>query len=157
MEVDAGFAKTGLKSVSKLHSSTFLDGKVVIDGGKLARIDLNMPRDTMEILEATADFYTWQVAEDGRRVYLPLESDNQQEVFVGCSSEGNDLFGVELCGVAKYHYVPDNELVIVNLFLDLNSLLVSSLLLLYLNRILSDCLVCRFFLFLLLCWTVESN
>jgi hypothetical protein len=64
---------------------------------------------------------------------------------------------VELCGVAKYHYVPDNELVIVNLFLDLNSLLVSSLLLLYLNRILSDCLVCRFFLFLLLCWTVESN
>jgi hypothetical protein len=24
MEVDAGFAKTGLKSVTKLHSSTFL-------------------------------------------------------------------------------------------------------------------------------------
>ncbi len=122
MEVDAGFAKTGLKSVSKLHSSTFLDGKVVIDGGKLARVDLNMPRDTMEILEASADFYTWQVAEDGRRVYLPLESDNQQEVFVGCSSEGNDLFGVELCGVAKYHYVPDNELVIVGLFLNLDKI-----------------------------------
>ncbi len=35
------------------------DGKVVIDGGKLAKVEMNMPRDTMEILEASADFYTW--------------------------------------------------------------------------------------------------
>ena len=36
MEVEAGSVKTGLKSVTKLHSSTFMDGKVVIDGGKVA-------------------------------------------------------------------------------------------------------------------------
>ncbi len=64
MEVHAGVAKTGLKSVNKLHSSTFLDGKVQIDGGKLAKVEMNMPRDTMEILEASADFYIWQPTEN---------------------------------------------------------------------------------------------
>ena len=114
MEVDAGFAKTGLKSVSKLHSSTFLDGKVLIDGGKLARVEMNMPRDTMEILDATADFYTWQAryGDSGEAGYAPLESNNEQEVYVGCSTDGNDLFGVEVCAVTKYHFVPENELVI---------------------------------------------
>ena len=122
MEVDAGFAKTGLKSVSKLHSSTFLDGKVLIDGGKLARVEMNMPRDTMEILDATADFYTWQAryGDSGEAVYAPLESNNEQEVYVGCSTDGNDLFGVEVCAVAKYHFVPENELVIYHFIEILN-------------------------------------
>jgi hypothetical protein len=33
------------------------------------------------------------------------------ELYVGCSTEGNDLFGVEVCAVAKYYYVPENDLV----------------------------------------------
>ena len=113
MEVDAGVAKTGLKSVTKLHSSTFLDGKVIIDGGKLAKVEVNMPRDTMEIMEASADFYTWQAksGDQGEDVYVPLVSNNALEDFVGCSSDGNDLFGVEVCAVAKYYHVPENDMV----------------------------------------------
>ncbi len=43
--------------------------------------------------------------------YKPLESDNELERYIGCSTDGNDLFGVELCAVAKYYYVPGNDLV----------------------------------------------
>ena len=113
MEVEAGSVKTGLKSVTKLHSSTFMDGKVVIDGGKLAKLEVNMPRDTMEILEASADFFIWQSSNDVQvQDYVPLKSENNNEEYVGCSSDGNGLLGVEVCASTKYYYATDNDLVI---------------------------------------------
>jgi hypothetical protein len=51
LEIANGLAKTGLKSTTKLHTNTYLDGKIEVQGFKLAKATLNMPRDKMEILE----------------------------------------------------------------------------------------------------------
>jgi hypothetical protein len=60
MSVNIGneLAKTGLKSVTKLHTSTFIDGQVELEGFKLAKAIINMPKDKMEFLEVSANFFT---------------------------------------------------------------------------------------------------
>ena len=60
MSVDAVFARTGLKSVSKLHTSTFFDGKLEMDNGKLMKAELNVPKDTVDVLDVSVDFFTLQ-------------------------------------------------------------------------------------------------
>ena len=60
MSVDAVFARTGLKSVSKLHTSTFFDGKLEMDNGKLMKAELNVPKDTVDVLDVSVDFFTIQ-------------------------------------------------------------------------------------------------
>lgn len=49
MGVDAFVARTGLRMVTTLHTSTVVDGQILMQGGKLINIDLNMPRDRIEI------------------------------------------------------------------------------------------------------------
>ena len=109
MSVDAHVAKTGLKSVTKLHTSTFLDGSVTVDGGKLAKATINMPRDTVEVLDASVDFFTLETATGE---YEVLQSSNAVEAFDGCTSNmfTSKLFGLEACAKAKYHYDPENAM-----------------------------------------------
>ena len=45
-------ARTGVITVNTLHTSTMADGKIEFKEGKMVNIDLNMPKDTMEIFEA---------------------------------------------------------------------------------------------------------
>ena len=60
MSVDAKFAKAGLKSVSKLHTSTYFDGKINMDGWKLLEAEMNMPQDTIDVLDVSVDFFSLQ-------------------------------------------------------------------------------------------------
>ena len=60
MSVDAVFARIGLKSVSRLHTSTFFDGKLEMDNGKLMTAELNVPKDTVDVLDVSVDFFTLQ-------------------------------------------------------------------------------------------------
>ena len=60
MSVDAKFAKAGLKSVSKLHTSTYFDGKINMDGWKLMEAEMNMPQDTIDVLDVSVDFFSLQ-------------------------------------------------------------------------------------------------
>ena len=85
LEIANGLAKTGLKSTTKFHTSTFLDGKVEIEGFKLAKATINMPRDKMEIIEVSADFFT--LSPNGQ--YLPLQTKNPSNKITGCTP---DLF-----------------------------------------------------------------
>ena len=50
MGVDAFVARTGLRMVTTLHTSTVVDGQIQMQEGKLLNIDFNMPRDRIEIL-----------------------------------------------------------------------------------------------------------
>ena len=83
MEIANGLAMTGLKSTTKLHTNTFMDGKVEMAGFKLAKATINMPRDKMEILEVSADFST--LTSDGQ--YLPLQTKNPSIKRASCTPE----------------------------------------------------------------------
>ena len=101
MGVDAlgGLARTGLKSVSRLRSSTFVDGSVTIDGAKVVTAAFNMPRARQEVLEASVDFFTLSGEE-----YEALESDNAVAETMACSPQAvSDILAVEGCARVKYH------------------------------------------------------
>ena len=49
MSVDAFVARTGLKMLTTLHSSTELDGKLQIQDSKVVVVNFNMPRQKQEI------------------------------------------------------------------------------------------------------------
>ena len=72
MSVDAKYARAGLKSISKLHTSTFFDGKVKMDNGKLLAAEFNMPKDTVDVLDVSVDFFSLQNNE-----YKNVESKNE--------------------------------------------------------------------------------
>ena len=57
MEVDAHAARTGLKMSANMHTSTVLDGHLVIDSGKLMSVKLNMPKDKVEIFDIKTEFH----------------------------------------------------------------------------------------------------
>ena len=52
MGVDAHVARTGLKIVNTLHTSTLLDGVLQLRDGKAFNLDFNLPQDRMEIFNA---------------------------------------------------------------------------------------------------------
>ena len=52
MGVDAHVAKTGLKIVNTLHTSTLLDGVLQLRNGRVFNLDFNLPQDRMEIFNA---------------------------------------------------------------------------------------------------------
>ena len=58
MSVDAVLTKTALKSLSTLHTSTFIDGQVQVEKGQLVKAEINVPREKMEILEVAINYYT---------------------------------------------------------------------------------------------------
>lgn len=50
MGVDACMARTGLKMVTTLHSSTELTGKVSLEDSKIMLANINVPQEKVEIL-----------------------------------------------------------------------------------------------------------
>lgn len=52
MSVDAGVARTGLKMVTTLHSSSEIDGSIKMEDGQVFITKINMPREKIEILNA---------------------------------------------------------------------------------------------------------
>lgn len=104
MSVKTWAKQTGLKSVTKLHTSTFMDGTVKVKDGQLVTATVNMPRDNIDVLEASVDFFTSD--EDGNMI--PLESNNPKEDLTLCSPDVvSDFFAIRGCAVMKYHYTED--------------------------------------------------
>jgi len=52
MGVDAHVAKTGLKVINTLHTSTLLDGVLQLSDGKIFDLNFNLPQEKMEIFNA---------------------------------------------------------------------------------------------------------
>ncbi|PSN46112.1 hypothetical protein C0J52_17248 [Blattella germanica] len=60
MSVDATLTKTGLRLVNKLHTNTYVDGKIKIQGGNLVELKVNVPRDKVELLEVSSQLFVLQ-------------------------------------------------------------------------------------------------
>jgi hypothetical protein len=52
MSVDANVARTGLKMVTTLHSSTTIEGKMQIQDSQVVNVKFEMPRDKIEMISA---------------------------------------------------------------------------------------------------------
>ena len=50
MSVDAFVTKSGMKMVSTLHTSTALQGMIELADGRILEMELDMPREKMEIV-----------------------------------------------------------------------------------------------------------
>ena len=102
MSVDAFFAKTGLKSVSKLHSSAYIDAFADIQNGKLIKLNINLPTEKIELVEASADFLTYKEGE-----FHQLRTLGAKESLEKCSSDKiANLLGFKIC--AEGHYYSGN-------------------------------------------------
>lgn len=110
MTIDAQWAKAGLKSMSKLHTSTFVDAHLNINNGKVIKAQVNMPKDTIDVIDVTVDYLSM----DDTGSYQPLISSSDPVRFNGCTSNTfSQLFGVQLCGSALYFDNPKDNLDLV--------------------------------------------
>lgn len=50
--MDAHVARTGLKMVSTLHTSTQAKGKIQLENGKIFNMQIDMPEEQTEIVKA---------------------------------------------------------------------------------------------------------
>ncbi|XP_076066633.1 uncharacterized protein LOC143039999 [Oratosquilla oratoria] len=94
LHVDAFVARSGVKMVSTLHTSTAIDGKVVIQGGNLVDVAFNMPKDKVEILNVNNQFFYYEQQHE-----VPaITQENKLEACTGAIS----LLGVQFCGSVSY-------------------------------------------------------
>ncbi|XP_047495834.1 apolipophorins-like [Penaeus chinensis] len=98
MLVDAHVSRTGLKMSSNLHTSTFLDGKLQINGGKLVDVAFNTPKDKMEVINVKTEFF---YLEDDQEIRKDVANLIQEET---CTS---GVTGIALCG--EYSYALSSE------------------------------------------------
>ena len=100
MSVDAFVTKTGLKSVTKVHSSTFIGGSVDIKGTKLVQVQIKVPKEKLEMFEASADFFTYKSGH-----FKEMDTYQKQEDIDHCSpTYFSDVFGLEACGWISYYH-----------------------------------------------------
>lgn len=98
MVVDAHVTHTGLKITSNLHTSTFLDGKIQINNGKLVDIAFNTPKEKVEVINVETKFF-----------YLENDEEKEKDVdnkiqYEGCTKGTS---GMALCG--EYRYASRSE------------------------------------------------
>ena len=94
MGVDAFVTNTGLKSTTKVHSSTEIGGSIVIDGKKLVKAEMKMPREKLEIFEASVNYFFFDQGD-----FQELVSYQKEEDMNFCTPGFiSDVFGLETCG-----------------------------------------------------------
>ena len=100
MSVDAFVTKTGLKSVTKVHTSTFIGGSVDIQGTKLVKVQMKVPKEKLEIFEASAEFFTYKSGH-----FKQTDTYQKQENIDLCTPNYmSDVFGLEACGRVSYYH-----------------------------------------------------
>ena len=93
MTIDAKHNQVGLKSLSKLHTSTYLDGEARMEGGKLMKARLNVPKKTVDVLDVSVDFFSM----NDQGLYEPLTSQNQAVAYAGCTPDSfNHVVGMKV-------------------------------------------------------------
>jgi hypothetical protein len=100
MTLDAYFAKTGLKSISKLHTSAYMDASIDIQNGRLVKVNINLPTDKIELLDASANLLSYK---DGK--FHKLSTLGGHESVEKCSSDKiAKLLGFEVCVQGNYYH-----------------------------------------------------
>jgi len=99
MGLDAFVARTGLKMVSTLHTSTELEGLVRLDESKALQVKLNMPKDKIEILNVKTQFFIMHREEEREQKMLTDDIKTVEK----CSGKSLEkVLGVKLCGALSY-------------------------------------------------------
>jgi len=99
MGVDAFVTQTGVKMVSTLHTSSEVDGKIMIKDSQVVQLKLNAPKDKVEILNAETKFYTIHRQAEREQKMLSVHPVVKEK----CTGEGlSKVLGVELCGHVQY-------------------------------------------------------
>ncbi|KAK4294432.1 hypothetical protein Pmani_032938 [Petrolisthes manimaculis] len=100
MMVDAHVTRKGLQISSTLHTSTFIDGKIHINGGKLVDVAINTPKEKVEVIDVDTKFF---ILEDD--VLLEKNVDNQ----IHSESCTESIMGGHLCGQLAYTSMSTNS------------------------------------------------
>ncbi|XP_022243893.1 uncharacterized protein LOC106460939 [Limulus polyphemus] len=99
MTVDANVAQSGLKVAAVLHSSTVMDGLVEVKDGKLMHVQVNVPRDNIEIVDIQSKIYLVHGDEEqeqrGKR-------EDRTEVNECTSKYLGRMIGMEICGEMSF-------------------------------------------------------
>jgi hypothetical protein len=74
MGIDAFVAKTGLKVVNVMHTSTVLDGALQLRNGKVFNLDFNVPQDKMEIFSAESQLFVTYRDQDREQKKAPAQT-----------------------------------------------------------------------------------
>nr|UEK51469.1 MTTP-like protein [Parasacculina yatsui] len=94
MGVDAFAARTGLKMVSNLHTSTAIDGSLTVDGGSVIVGKINMPKERNEVLDVTTRFYSMH---KNRVIPLGMNADDVYQNKICSGSVVDRLLGLKFC------------------------------------------------------------
>ena len=81
MSVDAFHTKTSIRSLSNIHSSTFIGGSFDLIGTRLVQFQLKVPNDNIEVFEINVDFLKYKEGQ-----YTSLKSYQKEEKYDFCSS-----------------------------------------------------------------------
>merc|ERR1711874_126780 len=83
------------------------DGEARMESGKLMKARLNVPKETVEVLDVSVDFFSL----NNQGAYEPLTSENDAVNHAGCTPNSfNRVVGMKLCGSALYHHNPQDHL-----------------------------------------------
>ncbi|XP_045482614.1 uncharacterized protein LOC123686485 [Harmonia axyridis] len=100
LEVDAHFAKTGLKVKTSMYSSTAVEGKVSVRGFKLAKVHISIPQQRSEIFNSRSDLLVLhhgkEVKQHGLKEYVVTRSICSWPVL-------DKTIGIKSC--LQYHFV----------------------------------------------------
>lgn len=106
MTVDAGRARSGLKMIATLHSSTWMDGLVEIRNGQVMKVQLNVPKDRMDIIDVQSRIFLLN-GETEKEQKGPQE---RSKILSSCSGRyTNKLLGMELCSQVQLPENGDNR------------------------------------------------
>jgi hypothetical protein len=94
MGIDAFVAKTGLKVVNVMHTSTVLDGALQLRNGKVFNLDFNVPQDKMEIFSAESQLFVTYRDQDREQKKAPAQTWQWKK----CTGQTvTDKTGLQLC------------------------------------------------------------
>ncbi|XP_042895388.1 uncharacterized protein [Parasteatoda tepidariorum] len=95
LTIDAGnIARSGLRVVSSMHSSSVLDGKVEVKNGEVVKVQLNMPRERIDVFNIESKVYLVHGMEE-REKTAEKKSGTQIESCTG--KRFSEIFGVKFC------------------------------------------------------------
>lgn len=99
MGLDAFVARTGLKMVSTLHTSTEVEGLIKLDESKALSVKFNMPKDKIEILNVKTQFFIMHREEEREQQML---TDNIKVVGKCSGKSMEQALGLKLCSELSY-------------------------------------------------------
>ncbi|GFS10552.1 microsomal triglyceride transfer protein large subunit [Elysia marginata] len=99
MAVDAFVTKTGLRMRNTMHTSTSLKGRIQMERGQQLSIELDTPRDKMEIFDARSKFF---ILHNNVEQEQKMITENRKEFELCTCAKTAEITGAVLCGQISF-------------------------------------------------------